>query len=276
MQNIILNAMKAVQEQRWVSVDQSQPRLARPLQRLHDSTNARFHCLLFCSLRRGCFRRLARPLQRLHGSTNACRGPASRLAPRTATTADPIFACRGAAGVEARIYQGGYMRANDIECLKQLRIGLVVKCTPKVDDLLAEWSLKGKVEQYLVFHEEAGRKSWDGLDLQSLKGTFATLHAEKVAAKDIPNVILQSLYDEFLKIHKSPCEALPQCFDEQAQRRILRARPAPAAEEEAALPVANVDLSDAEVLALAKEMHKTWSAAVGKKPAVPMLACLGC
>ena len=139
-----------------------------------------------------------------------------------------------------------------------------VWCTPKADELLAEWSLKGKFEQYLVFHEEAGRKSWEGLGLQSLKGTFATLRAEKVAAKDIPNVILQSLYDEFLRIHKSPCEALSQCFDEQAQHRILRARPAPAAEEEAAAPMANVDLSDAEVLALAKEMHQTWSAAVGK------------
>ena len=90
------------------------------------------------------------------------------------------------------------------------------------------------------------------------------MHTENVAAKDIPRAILQSLCDEFLKIHKTPCEALSQCFDEQAQRRILRARLAPAAEEEAAPPVADVGLSDAEVLALAKEMRKTWSAAVGK------------
>ena len=129
----------------------------------------------------------------------------------------------------------------------------------------------GKLEQYLIFHEEACRKSWEGLGLQSLKGTFTTLDTEKVAAKDIPNVVLQSLYDEFLKTHKTPCEALSQCFDEQAQHRVLRARPAPAAEEEAAPPVASVDLRDAEVLALAKEMHKTWSAAVGKKTGVPML-----
>ena len=96
-----------------------------------------------------------------------------------------------------------------------------------------------------------------------MKGALIALHPEKVAAKGIPNGT-QSLYGEFLKIHKTPCEALSQCFDEQAQRRILRARPAPAAEEEAAPPVANVDLSDAEVLALAKETRKTWSAAVGK------------
>ena len=69
--------------------------------------------------------------------------------------------------------------------------------------------------------------------------------------------------------------ALSQCFDEQAQHRILRARPAPAVEEEAAAAMANVDLSDAEVLALAKEMHKTWSAAVGKQQACPCLLALG-
>ena len=48
-------------------------------------------------------------------------------------TADLIFVCRGADGVEARVYQGGYMRANDIECLKQLRIGLVVNCTHNIE-----------------------------------------------------------------------------------------------------------------------------------------------
>ena len=138
------------------------------------------------------------------------------------------------------------------------------------------WLLKGKFEQYLIFHQEACGKSWEGLDLQSLKGTFTTLRTGKVAATDIPNAILQSLYADFLKIYNTPCEALPQCFDEQAQHRILRARRAPAAEEEAAPPVANVDLSNAEVLALAKEMHKTWCAAVGKKTGVPMLDCLGC
>ena len=36
--------------------------------------------------------------------------------------------------------------------------------------------------------------------------------------------------------------------------------------------MANVDLSDAEVLAIAKEMHRTWSPAVGKNRRVH--ACL--
>jgi len=100
--------------------------------------------------------------------------------------------------------------------------------------------------------------------LNALKRSFTALREAKVAAKDIPNVTMRALYDEFVKIHKTPCEALSQCFDEQAQHRILRARPAPAAEEEAPPPVADVDLSDAEVLAVAKETRRTWSAAVGK------------
>jgi hypothetical protein len=37
-------------------------------------------------------------------------------------TADLIFACTGSTGVPARIYQGGFMRANDIECMKEIRI----------------------------------------------------------------------------------------------------------------------------------------------------------
>ena len=45
-------------------------------------------------------------------------------------------------------------------------------CTPKADELLAEWSLKGNFELRLIFHEEACRKSWEGLGLQSLKGGF--------------------------------------------------------------------------------------------------------
>jgi len=48
-------------------------------------------------------------------------------------TADLIFSCRNADGVEARIYQGGYMRANDIQYMQELRIGLVVNCTSNIE-----------------------------------------------------------------------------------------------------------------------------------------------
>ena len=156
--------------------------------------------------------------------------------------------------------------------LERLRL---LWCTPKADELLAEWNLKTRWGKYLVLHEEACRNTWEGLDLKALKETFTSLHDANAAVKDIPNVIMQSLYDEFLKIHKTQCVALSLCFDEQVQHRILRAGAALAAEEEAPPLMAEVDLSDAEVLAVAKEMHKTWSAAVGKKQACPCLIALG-
>ena len=101
---------------------------------------------------------------------------------------------------------------------------LLLWCTPKADELLAEWRLQTSWGQHLIFHGEACRQTWEGLGLNALRRSFTVLREVKVAARDIPNVTLRALYAEFVKIHKTPCEALPQCFDEQAQHRILRAR----------------------------------------------------
>ena len=97
-----------------------------------------------------------------------------------------------------------------------------------------------------------------------------------VAPKDIPNGVLQSLYDEYLKIHDLKNEALNQCFDEQLQFRILRAAAVTAAPEEAPPPVPDFDFSDADALVVAKDMFKIWSASLGtKKKALPTLDCPG-
>ena len=113
-------------------------------------------------------------------------------------------------------------------------------------------------------HDVACRKDWEGLDLKTLKWVFNSLRRADVAAKDIPNVVLRSLYGEFLKIHDAKFQALAQCFDEQAQHRSLRAQAVPAAHEEAPPPVADVDHSDKEVWAVAKATRKFWFAAAGK------------
>ena len=90
--------------------------------------------------------------------------------------------------------------------------------------------------------------------MKCLRGVFTSLRRADVAAKNIPNVALQSLYDEYLKIHDLKNEALNQCFDEQLQFRISRAAAVTAAPEEAPPPVPDFDFSDADALVVAKDM----------------------
>lgn len=85
------------------------------------------------------------------------------------------------------------------------------------------------------------------------------------AAKDISSLALQPLYGEFLTIHDAKFQALTQCLDEQAQHRILRAPAALAAPGEAPPPIDDLDHSDAEACAVAKEMHDIWSAVIGQR-----------
>ena len=94
--------------------------------------------------------------------------------------------------------------------------------------------------------------------------------------KHIPNVITQSLSDEYLKICVLKCEVLNNCLDEQIQCRILRALPVTKAPEATQPPVADLDCSSANVLAVAKDLFTIWIVVVGKRTRhCPWLAALG-
>ena len=85
---------------------------------------------------------------------------------------------------------------------------------------------------------------------------------------------MRSLYD-VIKIQEAKSHTLTQCFDEQVQHRIFHAPAAPAAQNEAPLPMDGVDHSDVRAWALAKEMHKTWSPVAGKGNNYAWLNALG-
>ena len=83
--------------------------------------------------------------------------------------------------------------------------------------------------------------------------------------KGIPNVVIMSLYDGYIKICDLKCEVLNNCLDEQIQCRILRALPVTEAPEETPPPVADLDCSDTNVLAVAKELFNIWVAGMGTR-----------
>ena len=82
-----------------------------------------------------------------------------------------------------------------------------------------------------------------------------------VTPKDTPNVTMKSLYDEYFKICDLKCEVLNSLLDEQIQCRILRAPPVTEAPE----ALADLDCSDANALAVAKDLFKIWVVVVGKR-----------
>jgi hypothetical protein len=86
-----------------------------------------------------------------------------------------------------------------------------------------------------------------------------------VTPKDIPNLIMMSLCDEYLKICDLKCEVLNNCLDEQIQCRILRAPPVTEAPEATPPPVADVDCPDANALAVAKDLFNILVVAMGKR-----------
>ena len=126
-----------------------------------------------------------------------------------------------------------------------------------------------------MFNEWACREDWEGLDLQSFKNVFPALHGAGVAPKHIPNVVMRSLCDDSLKIQEAKSQTLTQCFDEQVHHRMLHAPTAPAAQNKAPPPMVGLDHSDVQVWALAKDMHKTWPAVVGKRKNYAWLNALG-
>jgi len=109
------------------------------------------------------------------------------------------------------------------------------------------------------------RNAWEGLDPNTLKIIFSGLCAGDVTPKDIPNVVMMSLYDEYLKICDSKCEVLNNCLDEHIQCRVLRALPVTEAPENTPPPVADLDCSDTNVLAVAKDLFNIWVAGMGKR-----------
>ena len=129
---------------------------------------------------------------------------------------------------------------------------------------------------HLVFLDKSCRNDWEGLDPNTLTIIFSGLRAGDVAPKDIPNVVMMSLYDEYLKICDLECEVLNKCLDEQIQCRILRALPVTKAPEATPPPVADLDCSNANVLAVANDLFKVWVVFVGKrKRPCPWLTVLG-
>jgi hypothetical protein len=116
---------------------------------------------------------------------------------------------------------------------------------------------------------------WEDLDPNTLI-FFSGLRARDVTPKDIPNLIMMSLYDEYLNICDLKCEVLNNCLDEQIQCRILHALPVTQAPEATQPPVADLDCSSAKVLAVAKDLFNIWVVAVGKRTRLcPWLVALG-
>ena len=91
--------------------------------------------------------------------------------------------------------------------------------------------------------------------------------------KDIPNVVMMSLYDEYLNICDLKCEVLNTCLDEQIQCRILRGLPVTDGPENAPPPVADLDCSDLNVLTVAKDLFNIW--VVSMEKLCPWLTVLG-
>ena len=126
-----------------------------------------------------------------------------------------------------------------------------------------------------MFMENSCRNDWDGLNPNALNIIFSGLRVGNVTPKDIPNVTMKSLYDEYLKIWDVKCEVLSNCLDEQLQCRVLRALPVTEAPENTPPPVADLDCSDMNVLTVAKDLLKIWVAGMGKRKTLPMVDCLG-
>ena len=68
---------------------------------------------------------------------------------------------------------------------------------------------------YAMFMDSSCRNDWDGLNPNALKIIFSGLRVGNVTPKDIPDVTMKSLYDEYLKICDLKCEVLSTCLDEQ-------------------------------------------------------------
>ena len=81
--------------------------------------------------------------------------------------------------------------------IEKLRL---LRCNPRPVDLLAQWQVKDW-EAFLIVLEGACKKDWECFGSTSVKHIFAMMRGVDVAPKDIPNGVLQSMYDEYLKIH---------------------------------------------------------------------------
>ena len=118
---------------------------------------------------------------------------------------------------------------------------------------------------HLIFLDKSCRNDWEDLDPNALKFIVYGLRAGDVTPKDNPNLIMMSLYDEYLKICDLKCEVLNNCLDEQIQCRVLRALPVTEAPENTPPPVADLDCSDTNALTVAKDLFNIWVVVVGKR-----------
>ena len=118
--------------------------------------------------------------------------------------------------------------------------------------MLDEWNLKKDFRAYIMFNERACRKDWEGLDLQSLKKVFASLHGAGVAPKHIPNVGMRSLYDDFFKIHEQNRRHGPSASMNRFSIGYCMHRPLQRLRTKRRCPLMIWENSDAEVWALAK------------------------
>jgi len=73
-------------------------------------------------------------------------------------------------------------------------------CTPRVAEVLAQWNLKDW-EGYLIFFEDACKKDWEGLDSTSVNKIYSLQCAVWMWRRRTSPSVLQSLYDEYIKIH---------------------------------------------------------------------------
>ena len=88
------------------------------------------------------------------------------------------------------------------------------------------------------------RNDWEGLNPNALNIILFGLRVANVTSKDIPNIIVKSLYEEYLKICDLKGEVLNNCLDEHIQCRVFRALPVAEAPENTPPPVADFECSD--------------------------------
>ena len=97
-----------------------------------------------------------------------------------------------------------------------------------------------------------------------------------VTPKDIPTVIMKSLYEEYLKICDLKCEVLNNCLDEQIQCRILRALPVTKGSRSNAAASGRFGLLQRERAGSREGLVQDVDCGCGEEDkTLPMVGCLG-
>ena len=123
-----------------------------------------------------------------------------------------------------------------------------------------------------LFTEEGGPGVWCKVEPASFIKAFQALGERDLPPGDIPNMVIQQLYDEFLSVKQSSdTETLLQVFQEQVLRRLKLG------EEESEVP-ARLQEQERVWTKLETDLAKQWTAATKKArppPEVVAVAAAG-